>query len=308
MTVQGDRGLDVRMLWFWNRPDREEPVMLARDLLDSGRVDEALTVTEVAMAREPGDVDVLLVRACALVARGDLPRAQRLLVRAAAMEPGWAEPWVRLAEILRRRGDEERAIAVLERARAIDPEHPEADRLLRSMKSRRDLDARLARFRRDPLREEPCMLTRALLDAGRLDEAQSVIDRALADDPDDVDALALAARALFARGRPESARSALERALCIAHEWQEARVLYEELFGEPPPRPDTAADIEADLARLAPPEPTLEDVLDELAREIQAITSARRDTLVGSTAPIAPNAWGLYRPPSPTDLFPRTEA
>ena len=321
MTVQGDRGLDLRMLWFWNRPSREEPAMLAQDLLDSDRVDEALRVTEVAMVRDPTDVDLLLVRARALIVRGDLCGAQRLLVGAATREPTWAEPWVRLGEILQRRGDEERALAVLERAERIEPGHAEATRLARTIRARRDLDARLVRFRRDPMREDPCLLTQALLEGRRLDDAQHVIDHALADDPDDADALALAARVLFARGRPESARSALERARQVAPDWREPRDLYAMLFGEPAPALDATADIDADLDRLAPPDASLDEILTQLAEETLAILPVASDTLVGDEAPVsASGVWGLsfgarprrprlgaYRPPSPRDLFPRTE-
>lgn len=305
MNVQGDdlHRLDIRMLRFWNRPHREEPAMLAQALLSSGRVDEALGVTEAALLQDPDDADLLLVRGRAWFLRGDLEKAQRLLVRAAKREPGWAEPWHRLGEVLVARRRWEHAIEVLDRARSLGARDAGLDLLRREATRIHGLETRLARFLDDPGSEDAALLAQELLSHDRIDEALDVIEAALADDPDDVDAHVLHARVLLARGRPESAREALERALRADPEWDEPRHLYEETFGEPPPtfEDEQGAELDAFLASLAD--------------QPVAVMPPVNDTLPGAPAPVPPNAWGLhlahskpkrpYRPPSPTELFPR---
>ena len=55
LTSRGDHTLNVRMLWFRGRVEREEPAMLALDLLSQDRADDALDVATAALSGSPRD-------------------------------------------------------------------------------------------------------------------------------------------------------------------------------------------------------------------------------------------------------------
>jgi len=139
MSTQTDR-LDLGMLRFWNRPHREDPTLLAQSLVASGRLHEALRVTEIALERDPTDADLLMIRGRAWLQQGEPDRAQTFFVRAAKQDPAWDEPWRWLGEALLFRGRYDKAADVLDRALELRPDNDEARELRRRVQEAVDLD------------------------------------------------------------------------------------------------------------------------------------------------------------------------
>jgi tetratricopeptide (TPR) repeat protein len=212
--------LNVRVLRYRHRPEREEPALLARELLQLGRHADALELTELALAREPGDPDLELVRAQALLAIGDAHRGEQQLIRVAKAAPDWAAPLSALTRLLSGRGDEARALRVAHRARTLGADDTMVGRLAAQDAATRLLDARVARFRADAHSEEPVMLARALELADRKPEALAVLREALARDPEDADTLAALARVERAAGRAEEAIALYRKARAAAPGWE----------------------------------------------------------------------------------------
>lgn len=215
-----DHGLNVRMLRFRSRPDREEPALLARELLAIGRHSDALELTEVALARDAGDPDLELIRAQALLAAGDARPGEEALIRAAKASPEWSAPLSALARLLASRGDEARARGIAQRARTLGADDTTVGRLVAADDSERRLDARLDRFTADDASEEPVMLARALELADRLADAERVLREALLRDADDADTLAALARIERQRGHTDEAITLYRRAHSLAPGWE----------------------------------------------------------------------------------------
>ncbi len=212
--------LNVRMLRFRRMPEREEPALLARELLQVGRYADALELTEAALQHDPGDPDLELVRAQALLAAGETRRGEESLIRAAKAAPQWAAPLSALTRLLSGRGDETRALRVAHRARTLGADDTMVGRLAEKEETTRRLDARLAHFRASATAEEPVMLARSLELAGRKDQSVAVLREALTREPDDADALAALARIERADGRANEAVELYRRARALAPGWE----------------------------------------------------------------------------------------
>lgn len=210
--------LDLRVLRFRTDPKRDEPAMLAQELLTQGRLEEAVELTERTLEVDPTDADLLLTHGCALARLGHLETAQLAFTRAAKRDPEWVEPWVQLAEVLLTRGKPTRAVQVIERGLALDPSEP---RLVRSQ-SRATLELRARAYCEAPDEgEEPAMLATQLLSAERADLAFEVTRTALLAELDDVDLLVAHAKAARAMGDLDEAISALRTATYEAQDWAE---------------------------------------------------------------------------------------
>ena len=122
-----NHALNVRVLRFRHSPHREDPSLLAHELLERGRHEDALELLEMALSREPGDADLELLRGRALIGAGDLPSAKETLIRAARAAPGWAAPLTWLSRALSiGEGSSARAGAIARRARTLGAvSHPE---------------------------------------------------------------------------------------------------------------------------------------------------------------------------------------
>ena len=212
--------LNVRVLRFRHRPEREEPALLARELLHVGRHADALELTELALKNDPGDADLELVRAQALLAAGDERRGEEGLLRVAKAAPQWAAPLSALTRLLSGRGDEARALRVAHRARTLGADDTMVGRLAEQGETTRRLDERIDRFRADEVSEEPVLLARALELAKREQDAVSVLRHALARDPEDADTLAALARFARAEGHAEEAVALYRKARAAAPGWE----------------------------------------------------------------------------------------
>jgi tetratricopeptide (TPR) repeat protein len=233
-TFEGahDHQLDVRLLRFRNRPDREDPAMLALELVTAGRTHDAIEVVDAALVADPDDVDLLLGCGLAALRAHQLAFAQLVLTRAARQAPTWSEPLSALAKVLAMRDRPAKAVDVARRALSLGADDAALAAMVEVDDRRRALDARLAAFRADPDATDPALLAHALLEDARELDALEVAELALARD-DDADLHVVAARARLARREPDAARDALARAISLAPDWAEpARMLAELLASE----------------------------------------------------------------------------
>jgi tetratricopeptide (TPR) repeat protein len=224
--------LNVRMLRFRHAPEREEPALLARELLAIGRHADALELTEIALQREPGDVDLELVRAQALLAAGDAHRGEESLIRVAKSAPQWAAPLSALTRLLSGRGDDVRALRLALKARTLGADDTMVGRLASREEATRRMDARIAAFRADDGTEEPVMLARALELEGRKTDAESILRLALARDPDDADTVAALARVERTEGHTDEAVALYRKARALAPGWDVVERALFSLVGE----------------------------------------------------------------------------
>jgi Flp pilus assembly protein TadD len=200
--------------------------MLAQELLRTGRLHEAIETTGKGLERDPKDADLLLMHGLALAEAGQLETAQLALTRAAKLEPDWIEPWRRLAALLLERGKLERALQVVARAETIDP----VDEILVDVRHQVTLQLRAHAYveSADP-HEEPTMLARELLAAGKAELAFEVTRMALTEELDDEDLLTTHARAAIATGDLDEALSVLETASFEAPDWVDVWLLLAEV-------------------------------------------------------------------------------
>ncbi|MFO0682856.1 MAG: tetratricopeptide repeat protein [Sandaracinus sp.] len=219
-AMDRDHALNVRMLRYRHRPEREEPALLARELLARGRAADVVELTELALARDPGDVDLELVRAQALLMLGETQRAEESLIQVARAAPQWAAPLSALTRLLQSRGDQARALRLARRARTLGADDTMVGRLAAEDEESAKLDARLARFRTDANAEEPVLLSRALESAGRTADAGLVLRIALGRDPEDADVLAALAQRERANGHADEAVELYRRARELAPGWE----------------------------------------------------------------------------------------
>ena len=288
--------LDVRLLFFRHRPGREEPVMLAQDLLSRGRLEDALAVLDAALEREPDDVELIQTGGELFFALGEVLRAQRLFVRAARMAPEWVAPWTRLAELLIQREKFERAALSASRAVEAAPHDPQAKAIRRRALRFRDLFARLEAYREDPEGDDPSLLARELLAMGRPTEASEVLDRA---DPDDPDVCLLQAELAQGNGDLAAARIALERATRADAAWAEPWTRLASLLADTDPK-----GAETIREHLCAVKSGLHDVLEEPEGALVAAgTATKTPTAEASEA----HQRAEHAPSPPTDT-PRSRA
>lgn len=287
-TTQRDPShqLNVRLLRYRRSPDREDPALLAQDLLAHGRALDAIELTDIALRRDPGDADLELLRARALLAAGHVQHGERELIRVAKATPDWAAPFSALTRLLSSRGDQDRALKIATRARSLGAEDTMVVRLAKEQESALRLDARIARFERNADLEEPVMLARALLAADRKDDALHVLRLALRRDESDPDTLAALAQIERAEGHKDEAVALYRRAREAAPGWDTAERALLSLVGVESPVASVAARAEtfddepsvivepaiyAEAARM----PAID--LDRAVDELVASTTARRD-------------------------------
>jgi Flp pilus assembly protein TadD len=250
-----NHALNVRVLRFRHSPHREDPTLLAQELLDHGRHEDALELLDDALAREPGDADLELLRGRALLGAGDVSRAKETLIRAAKAAPGWAAPFTWLTRALSIGEGSSRIGAVAVRAKALGADDTQVVRIAVGHETAKRLDERLARFDVSPDREEPVMLARELALAARKDDATRVLRAALDRDHEDPDALTALAQLERADGRTDEAVALLRRARTAAPGWETVERALFSLVGVDVPldedAPEAAATLEAEHERAS---------------------------------------------------------
>src|ERR671912_346414 len=161
--------------------------------------------------------------------RGDAPGATAAYLRAERLDPTSAEIPAALAELYARLGRANEAIAAGERAVKANPTNPEANWILGSLFARmadapntRQADRRsytaraianLEHANRNAHPGLPAMLGRLYIADGQYDKAIAMLAPFVADQPDQVDAIAMLAEAYQAVERDADAVALLEKAV-----------------------------------------------------------------------------------------------
>ncbi|MCB9591185.1 MAG: tetratricopeptide repeat protein [Sandaracinaceae bacterium] len=255
----GDR-LNLRVLCYRTDPARDEPVMLARELIAQGRFAEAVELTTRSLEADPEDVDLLLTHGVALRGNGQLNTAQLALTRAAKADPDWSEPWRHLAEVLHARGRIAQAYAVAERGLELDP----SDDGLRSLYELGELEQRAERYiDGDRVAEDPAMLAQALLARGRVETAFELTRAALMEELDDEDLMVAHATAARTLGDLDEAISVLTLAALEAPDFAEVWKLLA-LCHEERGEPDRAREAAESGLRASPGDRELKTLHDRL--------------------------------------------
>jgi len=97
-------------------------IALADVLLDSGRTDEAATIIDAALRKDPGHVDAIRSKGRLLVTTGQGEAGFALLEKAArGSDP---EPWIEIARFHLEAGDAKGSLAAAEQAVTRNPAHP----------------------------------------------------------------------------------------------------------------------------------------------------------------------------------------
>ncbi len=259
--------LDLRVLRFRSDPHKDEPSLLAQELIGKGRLEEALELTRAALEDDPTDTDLLLAHGVALAKAGELATAQLALTRAAKADPGWLEPWRHLAEVLWQRGKSARALQVARRGLEVDPGDSSLDRIKKSA----SLELRARAYLIAPTDEEPTMLAQELMADQRPDLAFEITQTALLEELLDEDLLVIHAQAALRLGKVEEAITALSSASLEAPDWPQVWRLLAEAYeqrGEP------------DRARQAAFEGLCACPADASLRALHARLEAQGETLV----------------------------
>ncbi len=217
-----ERALTWRLLRHQNVGESEEPVMLAQELMDTGRMMDARLVCVTALQQDPTDVDLLMTGADVAEGLGELLDARTLLVRAARLLPDWPEPMWRLARLLLRTGDLDRAWYAVAKCKEMEPDCPRVEQLHQQIEAAHRLTLRMRRYQEDPSVDDGAMLANALVAEGRSEEALSVLTLALSEDPEDTDALFVKGNLLRAQGNQTEAREAMRKVTQLASGWVEA--------------------------------------------------------------------------------------
>jgi len=184
-------------------------------------VAQAAAALEALAARAPPDEDALQLLGEAALARGDPKKAAAWFGRMAGLRAGSARAEHGLALAARAAGDTKAAVGHLEAALAADPRHLASAVELADLSAGAGDAAKAEATLRKALAPDPAaqlaprergsarLLLAGLLARGsnpaRLDEAGTLYEAALGDEPGDLHALTAYARFLLRRGMPERA-------------------------------------------------------------------------------------------------------
>jgi tetratricopeptide (TPR) repeat protein len=202
----------------------EALALAARVLLMYGDTLTARRALERSLKLNPDQADAAKALAAIYLATGDGPRGVTLLERAARLDPRDFRPWYAMAKVQHDMGELSKAADAYGQALRRSPPAAEA-REARLGRIRALLEANRAEEAAADLKkarqlapDDPRVLGLAARQAralGRTTEALELADRALAGDPDDLDALVTRASLRYLSGRPEPALADLERAIRI---------------------------------------------------------------------------------------------
>jgi tetratricopeptide (TPR) repeat protein len=207
----------------------DDPLPLALQAAQAGRLDEAARHCERALGDQPDRVDALKILSGVRFMEGRLDDALAILNRAAPLSPDDPQIQANLGSILTRLGRPNEAIASYRRAITLAPGYAEAHYNLGATYSALDRhDEALAAYRRvlelAPDHAKTLINAGGALSAlGRDDEALALYEQALASDPGNVEAETNRGTALHRMGRSDEAMGHYERALDLRPEDAVAR-------------------------------------------------------------------------------------
>jgi tetratricopeptide (TPR) repeat protein len=206
-----------------------DPLPLALRAAQSGQLDQAARLCELALQEQPGRIDALKILSGVRFMEGRLDDALETLRRAALASPDDPQIQANLGSILTRLARHDEAIASYQRAIALAPSYAEAHYNLGATLTELDrYDEALACYRRvlELAPGHPKALINcggALSSLGRNDEALALYDQALASDPGNVEAEINRGTALHRMGRSDEAMRHYDEALRLRPEDEIAR-------------------------------------------------------------------------------------
>jgi tetratricopeptide (TPR) repeat protein len=199
-------------------------------LMAQGRLAEARQRFQQCLERQPDHADTLFQLGRLAQGEGRLAEALELFTRAAEQPDCRPAVHRHLGEALAAMGKPAEAEEAFKRAVKINPDDAAALSSLAELYLARGANTEIALSLARRARElEPAaarhlrVLSQALLALERLDEAEALLDEAVAAHPDDPFLALQQARLEQARGRPAAARDAYRRALALEPNLAEAR-------------------------------------------------------------------------------------
>jgi tetratricopeptide (TPR) repeat protein len=176
-----------------------------------GRLDQAASVYQAALAENPDNPDALHLLGLVAIQRGDPAQGVSLIGRAVELRPDDAASHSNLAEAYRACGQIDRAVASCQRAIELQPQYPEAHSNLALILLRRgEIEAAITHFR-EAIRQQPRFasahngLGNALRQKGDRAAALAHYKIAVALDPRSAEAHSNLGRVLMEEGDPKLA-------------------------------------------------------------------------------------------------------
>ena len=197
-------------------------LVLATDLLRSGRIADAVAILEEAAAVQPGNPILLHDLGLAYLEVGRVDEAIAALQQSVERDPHYADAWFRLGIAREKRGNIGAAVVAYDRATTLTPGLTEAwfraGALVYILGHR---DEAIGCFRRAAATGQNTPFgrlgkARALLTENRDDEAEKVLRKTVAIDPANALAHDLLGNLLSEFGRFDEARTCFERAIELA--------------------------------------------------------------------------------------------
>jgi tetratricopeptide (TPR) repeat protein len=198
--------------------------LAARALLMKGRISPARRALERSLSIKLDQPDAAKMLAAIYLSAGEGKRGMAMLKKAAELEPGDFRPWYAMGKVYHDMGELQQSAEAYAQALQRSPPAAEA-RASRIGRVRALLDSKQAEETAadlEALREEEpedaevlALAARQALDLGRLDEAMTLSNRALAVAPDEFPALLVRARLRFLAHQPNLAIADLEKANAV---------------------------------------------------------------------------------------------
>jgi tetratricopeptide (TPR) repeat protein len=209
---------------------------IGNELLQKGRVDEAMTRFQMALAINPNDAQALNNLGNALLQKGHLDEATAQIQKALALYPAVAGGHNNLGNVHLQRGELDEAMAQYQKDLEISPNDADAYCNLGNVLWQKGrLDEATVQFQKalefNPgLVEAQINLGNVYLSQGRLDEAVVQYQKALDLDPDNADAHCNLGNALSNQGEFDEAMVQYQEALKINPNLVQARISLGNVF------------------------------------------------------------------------------
>jgi arylsulfatase A-like enzyme/Tfp pilus assembly protein PilF len=198
----------------------------ARQLASAGQLEEAVREIDSMLDLDPDNSSALMTRADFLLQGTRFDEAETTLERLLVVDPSNANAYAMMARLELQRGNPERALLV----------------------------ARTGKNARGAFNTLTAVEARALTALGRRDEAENLLDRALAEAPEDADLLTSRAGHYASRREFDRAEEMLREAVAIDAFHLQARLRLTELL-ETTGRLEDAAEVIEDLLKANPGQP-----------------------------------------------------
>jgi tetratricopeptide (TPR) repeat protein len=211
--------VDLDVLTRWHPQNGEGWLLFAEALEAVGRVDDARTSLEHALAINAKDLAALRQAGSLEVRAGRPKEGAAFLERAAAVDESDGPTLVQLGEALESSGDLEKALRAYEKARALLPDDRDVAGLLknalRALRKDGELEALCLELIGKNLKDTDALFDLAVArrNLGKLESALEALDKLLAIEPNEVNALNDRGYVLSLMGRHADAIQFFSRAL-----------------------------------------------------------------------------------------------